>query len=50
MSPNSIAFAIWNACVMESDLLVVRRIGTRVELQLRGGSARLRSIVLRKSG
>jgi hypothetical protein len=48
MSPDRIAFTLWNASISESDLLVLRRIGRMVELQLRGGNAHLRSIVLRK--
>lgn len=48
MSADRIAFALWNASVSESDLLVLRRIGRFVELQLRGGRANLRSIVLHK--
>jgi hypothetical protein len=48
MSPDRIAFTLWNASVSESDLLVVRRIGRLVELFLRGGNVQMRSIILRK--
>lgn len=48
MSANRVAFALWNASIMESDLLVVCCFGSIIELQLRGGNASLRSIVLRK--
>jgi hypothetical protein len=48
MSPDRIAFTLWNASVTESALLVVCRIGRVVELQLRGGNAHLRSIILRR--
>ena len=46
MSADAIAFALWNASVNESDLLILRRVGRLVELQLRGGHANMRSIVL----
>lgn len=49
MSADRIAFALWKASVSESHLLVVRRSGTIVELELRGGNASLRSIVLRRA-
>jgi hypothetical protein len=48
MSADRIAFALWNASVSESDLLVVCTCGGVVELQLRGGNASLRSIVLHR--
>jgi hypothetical protein len=48
ISADRIAFALWNASVKESDLLVMRRRGRLVELHLRGGCANLRSVVLRK--
>ncbi len=49
MSADRIAFTLWNASVTESDLLVVSSQGGLVELQLRGGNASLRSLVLRKA-
>ncbi|HKU69176.1 MAG TPA: hypothetical protein VJP85_15495 [Candidatus Baltobacteraceae bacterium] len=48
MSPDRIAFAMWNASVSQSDMLVLLRRGIFVELQLRGGNASVRSVVLRK--
>lgn len=48
MSADRIAFALWNASVTESDLLVLRRVGRLVELRLRGGHAGLRSIMLHR--
>jgi hypothetical protein len=48
MSADRVAFALWNASVNQSDMLVLQRRGILVELQLRGGNASLRSIVLRK--
>jgi hypothetical protein len=40
---------LWNASVNESALLVLRCSGGVVELELRGGNASLRSIVLRRA-
>jgi hypothetical protein len=48
MSADRVAFALWNASISEADLLVLLRRGSIVELQLRGGSASLRSVLLRK--
>jgi hypothetical protein len=48
MSADRIAFALWNASVNQSDLLVLRRRGLIVELELRGGNANLRCVLLRK--
>lgn len=49
MPGDQVAFALWKASVAESDLLVVRCLGNIVELQLRGGNASLRSIVLQRA-
>lgn len=49
MSADRIAFALWNASISESDLLVVRSTGCIVELQLRGGNASVRSIILKNA-
>lgn len=48
MSADRVSFALWGASIIASDLLVVCCFGSVIELQLRGGSAGLRSIVLRK--
>ena len=46
---DKVGFALWKASVSESDLLVIRCLGNLVELQLRGGNANLRTIVLKKA-
>lgn len=48
MSADRLAFALWSASVADSDLLVIRKRGAVVELQLRGGNPSIRSLVLRK--
>lgn len=48
MAADRVAFALWNASVSASDMLVLRRRGCIVELQLRGGNVGLRSLFLRK--
>lgn len=49
MPVDRIAFALWRASVCESDLLVIRSTDNTVELQLRGGNARLRIVLARKA-
>ena len=48
MPADRIAFALWNASVNKSDLLVLRRRGRIVELELRGSNVNLRCVLLRK--
>lgn len=48
MFTDRLAFVLWNASLHDSDLIVLRRCGRFIELQLRGGSAGMRSVVLRK--
>lgn len=50
MPADRVAFALWRACVTESELLVLRRSARAIELQLRGGNAGVRSIVLAQTG
>ncbi len=48
MSVDRVAFALLNASISEADQLILRRRGSIVELQLRGGNYNRLSVVLRK--
>lgn len=48
MPADRLAFALWNASLNLCDAVVLHRSGRVVELELRGGGASLRRLILRR--